>query len=308
MQPPFTDISALFKRVSPDNKIQKISVNGGFTCPNRDGSKGTGGCTYCNNTTFVPTYCDAEKSIEAQIKEGIKFFARKYPTMQYLAYFQSYSNSYADTTTAITRYKAALKVDGVKGLIISTRPDCISNTLLEELSQISRTHTVMIEFGAESCNNNALQQVNRCHTWKDVVDAVNRTVSYNIECGIHLIMGLPGDTKETLINSAKIVSQLPITTLKLHQLQIIKGTKLHKQYQENPKIVELYEVDEYIDMVAAFLERLNPTIYMDRFVSQSPPNLLIAPRWGLKNYEFTAKLIKAMSNNGQYQGRLYNNQ
>lgn len=302
---PFYDFSEYLKARFPDFKVQKISVNAGFTCPNRDGSKGRGGCIYCNNASFTPGYCDQFSSITNQIEEGKWFFARKYPTMRYLAYFQSYTNSYADIDIVISRYQEALSVPDVEGLIIATRPDCMPDEVLEYLQHVSKEKFVFIEYGAESCNNTVLERVNRCHTWQDTVATVERTHKYGLDCGLHLILGLPTEARDSMMQSAKEVSLLPIKSLKLHQLQIIRATHLAKEYAADPQIVHLYDIDEYILLVSDFIERLRPDIALDRFVSQCPPEFLIAPRWGIKNYEFTAKLIKSMQQRGVTQGSLY---
>lgn len=302
---PFYDFSEYLKRRFPDFKVQKISVNAGFTCPNRDGSKGYGGCIYCNNTSFTPGYCDQFSTITNQIEEGKWFFARKYPEMRYLAYFQSYTNTYADIETTIARYEEALSLSGVEGLIIATRPDCVPDAILDYLRSKSKEKFIYIEYGAESSNNAVLERVNRCHTWQDTISTVERTNRYGIDCGLHLIMGLPTESRESMLRSATEVSKLPITSLKMHQLQIIRATRLAKEYKEDRSVVELFDVDEYMMLVSDFIERLRPDIALDRFVSQSPPEYLIAPRWGLKNYEFTAKLIKSMRERGAFQGKLY---
>jgi radical SAM protein (TIGR01212 family) len=302
---PFYAFSEYLKAKFPDFKVQKISVNAGFTCPNRDGSKGRGGCIYCNNASFTPGYCDQFSSITNQIEEGKWFFSRKYPTMRYLAYFQSYTNSYADIDVVISRYQEALSVPDVEGLIIATRPDCMPNEVLEYLQHVSKEKFVFIEYGAESCNNAVLERVNRCHTWQDTVATVERTHKYGLDCGLHLILGLPTEARDSMMQSAKEVSLLPIKSLKLHQLQIIRATHLAKEYEADHEIVHLYDIDEYILLVSDFIERLRPDIALDRFVSQCPPEFLIAPRWGIKNYEFTAKLIKSMQQRGVAQGTLY---
>jgi radical SAM protein (TIGR01212 family) len=225
--------------------------------------------------------------------------------MRYLAYFQSYTNSYADIDVVISRYQEALSVPDVEGLIIATRPDCMPNEVLEYLQHVSKEKFVFIEYGAESCNNAVLERVNRCHTWQDTVATVERTHKYGLDCGLHLILGLPTEERDSMMQSAKEVSLLPIKSLKLHQLQIIRGTHLAKEYAAYPQIVHLYDIDEYILLVSDFIERLRPDIALDRFVSQCPPEFLIAPRWGIKNYEFTAKLIKSMQQRGVTQGSLY---
>jgi radical SAM protein (TIGR01212 family) len=275
-------------------KVQKISINAGFTCPNRDGSKGWGGCTYCNNQTFSPLYALNKKPVGLQLEEGIRFFSRKYPQMKYIAYFQAYTNTYDTTDNLLAKYNEALNYPGVAGLIIATRPDCMPDELLNALEKISKNRFLLIEYGVESTCNDTLQRINRGHTYEESVDAICRTAARNIYTGVHLILGLPGETRETILTHADKISSLPITTVKLHQLQLIRNTQMAQQVEQHPELFHYYQVEEYIDLCIDFMERLNPDFIIDRFISQSPEDLLIAPAWGLKNYEFTAKLKKRM--------------
>ena len=287
-------------------KVQKISINAGFTCPNRDGTKGWGGCTYCNNQTFSPQYTANDKPVGRQLEEGIRFFSRKYPEMKYIAYFQAYTNTYGETEKLLEKYKEALSYPNVVGLIVGTRPDCMSDELLNELEKIIQNHFLLIEYGIESTDNQTLQFINRGHTYEDAVETISRTHERNIFCGAHLILGLPGESRQTILAHVDRISQLPLTTVKLHQLQLIRGTKMALQYKEEPDIFHLYKIDEYIDLCIDFMERLHPEFVIERFVSQSPKELLIAPDWGLKNHEFTAKLNKRIKERNAFQGRLYN--
>ena len=287
------------------HKVQKISINAGFTCPNRDGSKGFGGCTYCNNQTFSPQYTANQKSIIRQLEEGIHFFSRKYPEMKYIAYFQSYTNTYGDVSDLISKYSDALNHPEVVGLIVATRPDCMPDELLDELQKLNKKHFLLIEYGIESTNNETLAYINRGHTYEDAVDAINRTHARGILCGAHLILGLPGESHEMILTHADKLSQLPLTTLKLHQLQLIRNTKMALQYEKEPDLFRLFSAEEYIDLCVEFMERLTLDILIERFVSQSPKELLIAPDWGLKNYEFTAQLNKRIQERNTFQGRLH---
>lgn len=287
-------------------KVQKISLNAGFTCPNRDGTKGWGGCTYCNNQTFNPDYCRTEKSITTQLQEGKYFFAHKYPEMKYLAYFQAYTNTYAELEGLKRKYEEALKVDGVVGLVIGTRPDCMPEGLLHYLEELNKHTFLMVEYGIESTCDKTLQRINRGHTYAETVEAVERTATCGILTGGHIILGLPGETRETMVEQAGILSQLPLSTLKIHQLQLIRGTRMAHEYAEVPDDFHLFtEVDEYIDLVIDYIEHLRPDMVVERFVSQSPKELLIAPDWGLKNYEFVARLQKRMKERDAYQGKKY---
>ncbi|WP_346696668.1 TIGR01212 family radical SAM protein [Barnesiella viscericola] len=287
-----------------DGKVQKISLHAGFTCPNRDGSIGVGGCTYCNNQTFSPDYCHTGKSITRQLDEGVAFFARKYPTMRYLAYFQAYTNTYGELEALKRKYEEALAHPGVVGLIIGTRPDCMPADLLDYLADLSRRTFVLVEYGVESTSDETLRRINRGHDFATSVDAIRRTSAAGVLVGAHMILGLPGESRELMLEHARRLSQLPLDTLKLHQLQLIRHTRMAREYEMRPQDFHLYGVDEYIDLAIDFAERLSPRIAIERFVSQSPAELLIAPRWGLKNHEFTARLLRRMRERDAWQGRL----
>ena len=317
-----------FLRERFDGKMQKITIDAGFSCPNRDGTIGRGGCVYCNNLSFSPM--PSRGSIAAQIEAGKAFFARKYPRMRYLAYFQSYTNTHGPIDRLMELYSEALATEGVDGLIIGTRPDCVSDELLRALSALGRP--VIMEYGAESSHNDTLRVINRCHTWEQTVDTVERTVAAGLPVGLHFIMGLPGETEEMMLQTAGRAARLPISTLKFHQLQIISGTTLAKgiqgltplsttfdasvtseasdtsetsatstRIQNRPTFrgrpIVIFSVDAYIDLCVKIVEtivRENPSIAIERFTSQAPAGMLIAPRWGLKNYQFTHLLEKAL--------------
>ncbi len=286
-------------------RAQKLSINAGFTCPNRDGSKGRGGCAFCNNSTFNPDYCDAKKSIAQQIDEGIEFF-KKYESETFLAYFQAYSNTYGDTGHILALYREALQHPMISGIVIGTRPDCIANDLLQELQAIATEKYVAIELGVESCNNDTLLRINRGHTWEDSIDAIHRISNVGIPVGVHLIMGLPGETRDFMLSEAETISQLPVNMLKLHQLQIVKGSLFATEYAQDPDNFNLWTADDYIDFCIDFIERLNPEIVVERFVSQAPRDLVVAPFWNIKNFEFVHKLERRMVERNAHQGRLIN--
>ena len=300
----YLDFPTFLRRYFPF-KVQKISLNAGFTCPNRDGTKGYGGCTYCNNQTFNPDYCRTDKGIARQLEEGKCFFAHKYPEMKYLAYFQAYTNTYAGLEDLKRKYEEALAVKDVVGLVIGTRPDCMPDTLLDYLARLSEQTFVLVEYGIESTLDATLRRINRGHTWADTVDAVCRTHAHGLLCGGHVILGLPGETREDIWRQAGDLSRLPLDTLKLHQLQLIRGTRMAREYEERPEDFHLFGVEEYLDTVVGYIERLRPDIVLERFLSQSPRELLLAPDWGLKNYEFTHRLQKKMRETGAYQGKKY---
>lgn len=284
-------------------RVQKISINAGFTCPNRDGSKGFGGCTYCNNQTFSPEYCKPTKSVSQQLEEGIAFFHHKYKAQFYLAYFQSYTNTYDTIEKLKSIYEEALSHPQVKGIVVGTRPDCVNDELLDYFAALSEKYYVMIEYGIESTNDKTLEFINRGHDFACSEEAILKTAQRGIRTGAHLILGLPCESRDEIINHAKIISKLPLSAIKLHQLQLVKGTKMAQQFKQNPEWFHLYTADEYIDLVIDFLENLNPKIAVERFVSQSPKELLIAPDWGLKNFEFTDKIEKRLIQRDTWQGK-----
>ena len=260
-------------------KVQKISVNAGFTCPNRDGTVGWGGCTFCNNQTFNPAYCTPSKSVSRQIEEGKAFLSRKYPDMKYLAYFQAYTNTYGSLGHLRSVYEEALGVEDVVGIVIGTRPDCMPPDLLQYLADLSSRTFLIVEYGVESASEDTLLRINRGHTFAVSADAICRTAEKGIMVGAHLILGFPWERRAELMRQAKVIAGLPLTTLKLHQLQIIRGTRL---------------AEEYADLVVEYMSYLPPNLVLERFVSQSPPEYVIAPRWGLKNHEFADIIRRKM--------------
>lgn len=300
----YNDFSGYFRRKF-EGRVQKISIDAGFTCPNRDGSKGRGGCSYCNNETFSPAYCDLKKSISVQLTEGIEFFSRKYNSMKYLAYFQSFSNTYAPLDQLKQVYEEALEHDQVIGLVIATRPDCLTDETLDYLQLLAEKYYIMVEFGLESHKNVTLERINRGHTFEESARALQETARRNIHNCAHLILGLPGETESDWLDQAKVMASLPVENLKLHQLQIHKNTRMYMEYIQNPDQFHMFTVEDYLELVVQYLELLKPDIVVERFVSESPDKLLVAPRWGLKNFEFTAKLEKLLEAKDTFQGRLF---
>lgn len=301
---PYTDLVDFFQKLFPF-RVQKVPINAGFTCPNRDGTKGRGGCTYCNNHTFSPEYCHKQLPIEKQIKDGIDFFSAKYPQMRYLAYFQSYTNTYGQVKDLMDMYREALLHPEVVGLVISTRPDCLEGNLLKELSSLSKDYFVLIEFGVESTLDRTLRFINRGHTFSSSQDAIRRAAEHGIYTGAHMILGLPHESREDMLEHASKLSELPLTTLKLHHLQIIRNTRMAEQFAEHPELFPIFTADEYARLCVEFAERLRADIVIERFASQSPKELLIAPDWGLRNNEFTVKVLRLFDSLKTYQGRLY---
>ena len=266
-------------------KVQKISIDAGFSCPNRDGKLSKGGCTFCNNESFNPSYCSPKESITEQIERGKEFFSKKYPDMKYLAYFQAYTNTYASLAELQRMYEEALSVKDVVGIVIGTRPDCVEDALLDYLEQLNKRTFIIVEYGIESANDETLRKIRRGHTFACSRDAIERTHARGIlTCG-HIILGLPGEDAAESLRQAPLISSLPLDFLKIHQLQIIKGTALAMQYAQQP--FHLYTVEEYINLIIKYISLLRKDLIFERFISQCPPEILIAPKWGLKNYEFT---------------------
>lgn len=270
-------------------KIQKLTVDAGFSCPNRDGTLSTGGCIYCNNSSFTPAL-GAHRSVAEQIAAGKEFFARKYPTMRYLAYFQAYTGTHAPIDRLLTLYREALDQPGVTGIIIGTRPDCMPQPLLNELSAMRKDNFVMIEYGAETSHNVTLAAINRCHTWEQTCDAVSRTAGAGIETGLHFINGLPGESIEMMMRTVEAINTLPVDVVKFHQMQVVRGTELARRYERGEAGIKEFGVEEYLQLCVNIVKALRNDIAIERFVSQSPADMLLCPRWGLKNHEFTDRL------------------
>jgi radical SAM protein (TIGR01212 family) len=288
------------------SRVQKVSVHAGFTCPNRDGTKGTGGCTFCNNNAFSPSYCKAEKPIKQQIMEGILFHKKRYKTAEkYLAYFQAFSNTYKPLEDLKEIYNQALENERVIGLVIGTRPDCIDNEKLEYFKKLAEDYYVVIEYGIESCNNNTLKRINRGHTFEETVKAINETSAIGIRTGAHMIFGLPGESKEEMLNSAKIISRLPLNNIKFHQLQIIKQTLIAEEYKKNPDEFYIFGIDEYIDFMVNYLELLNPAFIVERIAGEVPPRYNSGRQWGLRYDQILSLLEKRLEERNTWQGRLY---
>lgn len=296
----YNDYGAWMRRQFPF-RVQKISIDAGFSCPNRDGHISHGGCTFCDNRTFNPSYCQPSKSITEQITEGKEFFRHKYPNMKYLAYFQAFSNTYATLDTLQRRYEEALSAEDVVGIVIGTRPDCVSDEILNYLESLKQQTFMIVEYGIESVSDDTLRRVNRGHNFECSRRAIIETHNRGILTGAHIILGLPGESAEDNVRQADIISALPIDILKLHQLQIIRGTQLAAEYERQP--FNLYTADEYIDLCRRYIERLRPDMVLERFVSQSPKELLVAPKWGLKNYEFANRFVNYMKRMDSWQGK-----
>lgn len=302
----FNSYSEYFKRTF-GQRVQKISVDAGFTCPNRDGSLARGGCTYCNNNAFNPSYCDPAKPIDQQVLEGIGFHKVRYRrASNYLVYFQPYSNTYAPLGHLKKLYESALKQPGVIGLVIGTRPDCIDDEKLKYLQQLSKKYYIIIEYGVESIYNSTLNRINRWHTYEQSVEAIIKTADWGINTGAHFIFGLPGESRTMIMDSVNEISKLPLTTIKFHQLQIVEDTAMVKDYKDNPDDYELFSFEDYINFIVSFAERLNPKFIIERFAGEVPPRYLAGPGWGLiRNDQINIAIEKEFEKRDSWQGKYF---
>lgn len=302
----YNSYNEYFKRTF-GRRVQKVSVDAGFTCPNRDGTAGLGGCTYCNNDAFNPSYCQPSKSITQQINEGIEFHKVRYRrAMKYLAYFQTYSNTYAPLTYLKEIYNEALQHPDIIGLVIGTRTDCMDDEKLQYFASLSKECYVIIEYGLESTSNMTLAAINRGHNFEQAEAMIRKTASFGIKTGIHLIFGLPGESREEMLSRAEVVSELPLSTIKFHQLQVVKDTVMARQFEENPDFFTLFSLDEYVEFIVAFIERLNPDFVIERFTGEVPPRFLLSQPWGSLRADQVAVMIEAeLEKRNTWQGRLF---
>lgn len=302
----YNNYNEYFKRVF-GRRVQKLSVDAGFTCPNRDGKVGHGGCTYCNNDAFNPSYCIPTKGVSQQLMEGKEFHSWRYRrAVEYLAYFQAFSNTYAPLDQLKRLYTEALSTDGVIGLVIGTRPDCVDEEKLDFFASLAQKYYVILEYGIESCYNKTLDRINRGHSFETAQWAIKESAVRGIHVGAHLIFGLPGESREEMLAEAEIVSSLPLDTIKFHQLQIIQGTLMQRDYELNPNEYDLFTPDEYYEFVVDFTERLNPEFVIERFSGEAPPRFVIAPQWGKIRADEVARAIEdRLTQRDTWQGRLF---
>ncbi|ALO15244.1 coproporphyrinogen III oxidase [Salinivirga cyanobacteriivorans] len=286
--------------------MQKVSIDAGFSCPNIDGTKSRGGCIYCNNSSFNPNYKFERENIAAQIEQGISKFTNRKPGTGFIAYFQSHTNTHAPVNELAAIFRRAIAHPAVEGLIIATRPDCLGESVLDLLSELNNELFVGIEIGIESTLNDTLKLLNRGHKWEDTLDAVDRVKRRGLHLGGHLILGLPGETREDIDQHALKISKLPLDTVKLHQLQIVKNTGLEKIYKQKTYQIRLFPVEEYIDICINFTEKMNPEVVIERFASESKPDLLAVKMWsGVKNHQIADWISNEMKRRSTWQSRLF---
>lgn len=296
MNPYFTDYAEYIDRFYPGEKIQKISINTGAGCPNRDGTIARGGCIYCNNRSFTPSYCFGTTSVRDQIEAGKKFFGRKYKDMKFIAYFQSYTNTHkADAGELKTLYEKALGIDRVVGLAVGTRPDCLPDEVTDILADINRRHPVFIELGVETLSDDTLRIINRGHRADASRESIRRLSAAGLHVGVHLIAGLPGEDTDRILKTIDEICNLPVESIKLHHLQVLKETPLQRMIESGELKIPMFSIDDYIDLSVKIIRRVPRGIAIERFLASSPPDMVVYPKWGLKNYEFTNKLLGVLA-------------
>ncbi len=302
----FNSYANYFRKIFGE-RVQKLSINAGLTCPNRDGIISFNGCTYCDNEAFNPSYCTPGKSIKTQIKEGIEFHANRYRRAnKFLAYFQTYSNTYASLSKLKELYNEALSYPKIIGLIIGTRPDCIDDEKLTLLKDLSKNYYIVVEFGIESCYDKTLERINRGHTFAQSVEALEKTSSFGIRTGGHFIFGLPGEFKDDMLKEAQIISKLPLNTVKFHQLQIIRNTKMAEDFKKKPSDFYRFSLEDYTEFIISFIENLNPEIVIERFAGEVPPGFIAGPGWGqIRNDQILNIIEKKLVNKNTWQGKLF---
>lgn len=288
-------------------RVQKVAVDAGFTCPNRDGKVGIYGCTYCDNNAFNPSYCNPDDTITDQVSKGIDFHKTRYRRAdRYLVYFQPFSNTYAPLATLKEKYQEALDYHGVAGLVIGTRPDCMDDEKLDYLSELAKKYFIQVEYGVESTNENTLVKINRGHTFETARKIIVQTHAAGIRVGAHFIFGLPGESVEDMMSMTEEISSLPIDTVKFHQLQIIKGTKMEEEFLTDSSCFHVFGLNDYIDFIVSFSQKLNPSIAIERFTGEVPPRYIENHNWGLlRNDEILRMIESEFERRGTWQGSSY---
>jgi radical SAM protein (TIGR01212 family) len=287
-------------------RVQKITIDAGFTCPNRDGSLGRGGCTFCNNRAFNPSYNHPEKSVRDQILQGMEFHKKRYrKATQYLAYFQAYSNTYADLDKLHALYDEALKVPGIIGIVVGTRPDCVDPLKLDFFQELSKKYYVVIEYGIESVFDRTLLRVNRGHDVDSTYQAIKETADRGIHVGGHLIVGLPGETQEDFLETARTVSQWPLSSIKFHQLQLVKGTAMAREYQDNPGDFMEFNMESYLQLMMKMLELLNPDMVVERIAGEVSPDMGLRKGWGVRYDGVLRAFEELLEKHDSWQGKYF---
>lgn len=290
-------------------RVQKLTLDAGFTCPNRDGSVGVGGCSYCLNDAFNPSYCTPKKSVQQQLDEGMEFHRNRYRRADaYLAYFQAFSNTYAPLEQLKEIYRPAIENPQVEGIVVGTRPDCIDEAKLDFFAELQQKLFVSVEYGVEACNDTTLRRINRGHDFATARRAIEQTAQRGIHCAAHFIYGLPGETPEQWLTEVDVINQLPINGIKFHQLQIINGTAMQREFVEKPSDFHTFTQETYVDFIVSITEKLNPNFVIERFAGEVPPRYLFVNHWGLTRYDVVLqKIEKRMAELDTWQGKKLTN-
>ena len=297
----YTDLNSYLRSLY-GCRVQKITVDAGLSCPNRDGVMSTGGCIYCNVRGSGTGAFARGLSVTEQLLQGKQALARRYKARKFLAYFQSFSNTYGPVEGLRNLYEEALAVEDIVGLSIGTRPDCVAQPVLELLQDYAQRHLIWIEYGLQSANDATLMRINRGHDARCFEDAVLATANRGIKICAHVILGLPGETREDMLRTAHTIAGLAIDGIKIHLLYVVKDTPLEALYRQNR--FRCLEQQEYVDLVCDFLERIPSRVIIQRLTGDPHPTELAAPRWSLKKSDTLAKIRKTLEERDSWQGKL----
>jgi len=282
-------------------RVSKVNVDAGFTCPNRDGSRGVGGCSYCDNSSFSPGATQPEISIEEQMSAGMAYHRQRLGSEKFIIYFQKFTNTYSDTAHLRTIYTRALNHQDVVGISIGTRPDAISAEIADLLEELAEKHYVCLELGLQSMNDEILARINRGHTLDEYLASVAILQGRGIDICTHLIYGFPGETRDSFLKTAGLIADLGINSVKLHQLHAVKGTRLASEYFSG-EFVPL-EIEEYVETACDFLERIPPEVTIQRLYGSAPLSIRVAPQWGLKNNQMWYAILNELKKRDSWQGK-----
>ena len=287
-------------------RVQKITLDAGFTCPNRDGTCGYGGCTFCDSRAFNPSYKDPDKPIEQQLREGMNFHRRRYRKVKkFIAYFQPYTNTYADLETLKEIYQQAIRFPGIVGIVVGTRPDCVDEQKLDYFSKLSEKIYVVVEYGIESLLDKTLNRVNRGHDVARSRWAVEETAGRGIRTGGHMMIGLPGETREDFLESARMLSHWPLNNIKYHQLQLIRGTAMAREFREQPEAFFPFTMESYLRLMVEIVELLNPDFVIERVAGEVAPGMGVGPDWGVRYDVILKSFERMLEEQDTWQGKKY---
>jgi len=281
-------------------RVYRVPVDAGFSCPNRDGTKGIGGCIYCDNRGSAAPFVRRELSIREQIEGGIERVRKRYKARKFIVYFQAFSNTYEPPEILEKIYAQAVGFDGMVGVAIATRPDCVDKEKLEVVRKTFEGYQVWMEYGLQTIHERTLAWMQRGHGVEAFIRAVETTRDFPFRVCAHIIFGLPGETREMMLETVRFLAKIGIDDLKIHMLHVLKGTRLAKIYEEKP--FELITLEEYIPLVCDALEVLPPSVVIQRLTGDAPAENLIAPKWILKKQDTLNGIKEELMRRGTYQG------